>query len=81
MRAVLKAQINKTDRNDARGVGRQIMRDGLYRPVHLNDVTQPRRLRMLLIASASCCSLNDDQRIENDLRDALERDFRPLRSA
>src|SRR5215471_14258276 len=33
MRAVLKAQINKTDRNDARGIA-QMMRAGLYRPVH-----------------------------------------------
>ena len=32
MRAVLKAQINKTDRNDARGMA-QMMRVGLYRPV------------------------------------------------
>jgi transposase len=31
MRAVLKAQINKTDRNDARGIA-QLMRAGLYRP-------------------------------------------------
>ena len=30
MRAVLKAQINKTDRNDARGIA-QMMRVGLYR--------------------------------------------------
>ena len=30
MRAVLKAQINKTDRNDARGMA-QMMRAGLYR--------------------------------------------------
>src|SRR5450759_4338255 len=34
MRAVLKAQINKTDRNDARGIA-QMMRAGLYRPVHV----------------------------------------------
>ena len=34
MRAVLQAQINKTDRNDARGIG-QMMRVGLYRPVHV----------------------------------------------
>jgi transposase len=34
MRAVLKAQINKTDRNDARGIA-QMMRVGLYRPVHM----------------------------------------------
>ena len=32
MKAVLKAQINKTDRNDARGIA-QMMRVGLYRPV------------------------------------------------
>src|SRR3954464_13759511 len=31
MQAVLKAQINKTDRNDARGMA-QMMRVGLYRP-------------------------------------------------
>ena len=30
---MLKAQINKTDRNDARGIA-QMMRAGLYRPVH-----------------------------------------------
>ena len=34
MKAVLKAQINKTDRNDARGIA-QMMRVGLYRPVHV----------------------------------------------
>jgi transposase len=34
MQAVLKAQINKTDRNDARGIV-QMMRVGLYRPVHV----------------------------------------------
>ncbi len=41
MRAVLKAQINKTDRNNARGMA-QMMRVGLYRPVHVReDATQP----------------------------------------
>ena len=39
MQAVLKAQINKTDRNDARGMA-QMMRVGLYRPVHVQDITQ-----------------------------------------
>src|SRR5262249_14259225 len=34
MQAVLKAQINKTDRNDARGIA-QMMRVGLYRPLHV----------------------------------------------
>ena len=39
MQAVLKAQINKTDRNDARGIA-QMMRVGLYRPVHVKTITQ-----------------------------------------
>jgi hypothetical protein len=38
MQAVLKAQINKTDRNDARGIA-QMMRAGLYRPVHVRGFT------------------------------------------
>jgi hypothetical protein len=33
MKAVLEAQINKSDRNDARWIA-QMMRVGLYRPVH-----------------------------------------------
>ena len=37
MRAVLKAQINKTDRDDARGIA-QMMRAGLYRPVHVKTL-------------------------------------------
>ena len=37
MQAVLKAQINKTDRNDARGIA-QMMRVGLYRPVHVKTL-------------------------------------------
>src|SRR4029077_4185243 len=39
MQALLKAQINKTDRNDARGMA-QMMRVGLYRPVQCEDVAQ-----------------------------------------
>jgi transposase len=46
MRAVLKAQINKTDRNDASGIA-QMMRVGLYRPVHVKTL-RSRKLRMLL---------------------------------
>ena len=45
MRAVLKAQINKTDRNDARGIA-QMMRAGLYRPVHV---------RRCAARSSACC--------------------------
>ena len=44
MRAVLKAQINKTDRNDARGIA-QMMRAGLYRPVHVKTL-RSQKLRM-----------------------------------
>ena len=44
MQAVLKAQINKTDRNDARGIA-QMMRVGLYRPVHVKTSRHRRRTR------------------------------------
>jgi transposase len=53
MPAVLKAQINKTDRNDARGIA-QMMWVGLYRPVHVKTL-RSQKLRMLLTL-ASCCS-------------------------
>src|SRR5438876_9485565 len=46
MQAVLKAQINKTDRNDARGIA-QMMRVGLYRPVHVKTI-RSQKLRVLL---------------------------------
>src|SRR6266404_6038783 len=45
MQAVLKAQINKTDRNDARGIA-QMMRAGLYRPVHV---------RRYAVRNCECC--------------------------
>jgi len=67
MRAVLKAQINKTDRNDARGIA-QMMRVGLYRPVHVKTL-RSQKLRMLvthrkLLQSKAIA-------IENDLRATL----------
>src|SRR5262245_65350057 len=46
MKAALKAQINKTDRNDARGIA-QMMRVGLYRPVHVKTL-RSQKLRVLL---------------------------------
>jgi transposase len=46
MRTMLKAQINKTDRNDARGLA-QMMRVGLYRPVHVKTL-RSQKLRVLL---------------------------------
>src|SRR5262249_48100627 len=41
-----KAQINKTDRNDARGIA-QMMRVGLYRAVHVKTL-RSQKLRVLL---------------------------------
>ena len=46
MRAALKSQVNKTDRNDARGIA-QMTRAGLYRPVHVKTL-RSQKLRMLL---------------------------------
>jgi hypothetical protein len=46
MQAVLKAQINKMDRNDARGIA-QMMRVGLYRPVRVK-MLRSQKLRTLL---------------------------------
>jgi transposase len=46
-RALLKAQVNKTDRNDAHGIA-QMTRVNLFRPVHVKTVTsQQRRARQL----------------------------------
>jgi transposase len=67
MRAVLKAQINKTDRNDDRGIA-QMMRVGLYRPVHVKTL-RSQKLRMLLthrkLLQAKAIA------VENDLRATL----------
>src|SRR5215510_9359690 len=46
MQAALKAQINKTNRNEARGIA-QMMRVGIYRPVHVKTL-RSQKLRMLL---------------------------------
>jgi transposase len=63
MRAVLKAQINKTDRNDARGMA-QMMRVGLYRPVHVKTL-RSQKLRLLLTHPGclfySGCTRSNDQ--------------------
>ena len=67
MRAVLKAQINKTDRNDARGIA-QMMRAGLYRPVHVKTL-RSQKLRMLLTHRKLLQS--QAIAIENDLRGTL----------
>ena len=67
MRAVLKAQINKTDRNDARGIA-QMMRAGLYRRVHVKTL-RSQKLRMLLTHRKLLQS--KAIAIENDLRATL----------
>ena len=64
MQAVLKAQINKTDRNDARGIA-QMMRVGLYRPVHVKTL-RSQKLRMMLTHRKLLQS--KAIAIENDLR-------------
>jgi transposase len=67
MRAVLQAQINKTDRNDARGIAR-MMRAGLYRPVHVKTLRSQKLCMLLthrkLLQSKAIA-------IENDLRGTL----------
>jgi transposase len=72
MRAVLKAQITKTDRNDARGIA-QMMRVGLYPPVH-EKTLRSQKLRMLLTHRKLLQS--KAIAIENDLRGSL-RNFGP----
>ena len=64
MQAALKAQINKTDRNDARGMA-QMMRMGLYRPVHVKTL-RSQKLRMLLthrkLVQSKAIALDNDLR-------------------
>jgi len=67
MRAVLQARINKTDRNDARGIA-QMMRARLYRPVHVKTL-RSQKLRMLLTHRKLLQS--QAIAIENDLRATL----------
>src|ERR1700690_473486 len=67
MRAVLQALINKTDRNDARGMA-QMMRAGLYRPVHVKTL-RSQKLRMLLTHRKLLQS--KAIAVENDLRGTL----------
>ena len=67
MRAVLKAQINKTDRNDARGIA-QMMRVGLYRAVHVKTLRSQKHRMLLthrkLLQSKAIA-------VDNDLRGTL----------
>jgi transposase len=45
-KAFLKAQVNKTDRSDARGMG-QMMRVNLFRPVHVKTFASQQRRALL----------------------------------
>ncbi len=67
VKAFLKAQPNKSDRNDARGIA-QMMRVNLFRPVHVKTLTSQKR-RALLTAR----KLLQDKAIafENDIRGLL----------
>jgi transposase len=67
MRAVLQAQINTTDRNDARGIA-QMMRVGLYRPVYVKTL-RSQKLRILLTHRKLLQS--KAIAIDNDLRATL----------
>src|SRR5215216_5375796 len=67
MKAALSAQINKSDRNDARGIA-QMMRVGLYRPVHVKTLAS-QKCRMLLTSRQLLQAKARD--IENDLRGTL----------
>lgn len=58
-KAFLRAQINASDRNDAPGID-QMLRDSLYRPVHVNTLTSQKRrdslrARKLLQVGAIAC--------------------------
>jgi transposase len=67
MKAALAAQVNKTDRNDARGIA-QMMRVGLYRPVHVKSIASQEK-RTLLVARKLLQGQN--RAIENDIRGLL----------
>lgn len=63
MKAALSAQINKIDRNDARGIA-QMIRFGLFRPVH-TKTERSQEIRMLLTPCTFLQSTIID--IKNDL--------------
>ena len=67
MKAALSAQRNKSDRKEARGIA-QMMRVGLYRPVHVKTRRSQER-RMLLTSRKVLRTKTID--IENDLRGTL----------
>lgn len=67
VKAFLKAQPNKTDRNDARGIA-QMMRVNLFRPVHIKTLTSQKRRALL---TARKILQEKAIAIENDIRGLL----------
>jgi transposase len=67
MKAALAAQVNKTDRNDARGIA-QMMRVGLYRPVHVKTTVSQEKRTLL---AARKLLQGQIRALENDLRGLL----------
>jgi transposase len=66
-KAFLKAQVNKTDRNDARGIA-QMMRVNLFRPVHVKTLASQNRRALL---TARKLLQKKAIAIENDIRGLL----------
>jgi len=66
-KAFLKAQVNKSDRNDARGIA-QMMRVNLYRPVHVKTLASQKRRALL---TARKLLQEKAHAIENDIRGLL----------
>ncbi len=67
MHAALSARINKTDRNDARGIS-QMMRVGLFKAVHVKTPASQHRRLLLTSRKLLQRKIYD---IENDLRGSL----------
>src|SRR5271169_6244114 len=67
MHAALSARINKTDRNDARGIA-QMMRVGLFKAVHVKTAASQHRRLLLTSRKLLQRKIYD---IENDLRGSL----------
>ena len=66
-KAYLKAQVNKSDRNDARGIA-AMMRVGLFKPVHVKTLASQKRRALL---SARRLVLEKAIAVENDMRGLL----------
>jgi transposase len=66
-KAFLKARVNKSDRGDARGIA-QMMRVGLFRPVHVKTLASQKRRALL---TARTLLQRKALAIENDIRGLL----------